>query len=267
MGIEIAVKSPTRSIVSHQSSHPNSARVSIKTTSPLAWDIESPEPEYTVRDAQCDSEFESLLSPPASKEPEITKAELFNDQRPTGSWIVPAWLVKLDTKASGAIHILTCGWLDYLFILGAKLFGDRGMFLTLLITIPIVGLQGMYFVAVCSIVTVVLVVAMKKFFRRPRPVLEALGEKRFGLRQALNSYSFPSGDSAQAGSFAMSMYLLTGERIWGVVSITIAVWGRLYFGCHYVSDCVCGTLLGLLMPWVLYEVLSRPMFSISLVSS
>ena len=173
----------------------------------------------------------------------------------------------LDSKASGAIHILTCGCLDYLFILGAKLFGDRGMFFTLLITIQIVGLQGMYFVAVCATVTVVLVLAMKKFFRRPRPVLEALGEKRFSLRQALKSYSFPSGDSAQAGSFAMSMYLLTGETIWGIVSITIAVWGRIYFGCHYVSDCFCGTLLGLLVPRVLYEVLRRPMFSISFVSS
>jgi len=267
MGIEHAAKSPTRSIVSRQSSHPNSEGVSIKASSPRAWDIESPEPDYSVKDAQYDSEFESLLSHPAPKEPAIAKADLFREHRPTGSWLVPAWLVTLDSKASGAIHILTCGCLDYIFILGAKLFGDRGMFLTLLITIPRVGWQGMYFVGVCAIVTVVLVLAMKKFFRRPRPVLEAIGEKRFSLRQALKSYSFPSGDSAQAGSFAMSMYLLTDEKIWGAVSITIAVWGRLYFGCHYVSDCVCGTLLGLLVPWVLYEVLSRPMFSISLVSS
>jgi len=163
--------------------------------------------------------------------------------------------------------MLTCGCLDYLFFPGAKLFGDRGMFLTLIITIPIVSLQGMYFIAVCSIVTVVLVVAMKRFFRRPRPVLEALGKKRFGLRKALKSYSFPSGDSAQAGSFAMSMYLLTDETFWGVISVAIAVWGRVYFGCHYISDCVCGTLIGLLVPWVLWEILSRPMFSITLLNS
>jgi len=264
MGIELAVKSPTRSIVSRPSSHPISEVVSVA-TSPRSWDVESPAADH--KDAICDAEFESLLSHPEPTAATKQNVDLFNENKPTGSWLVPTWLVKLDSKASGAIHILTCGCLDWLFIPGAKLFGDRGMFLTIAITIPIVGLQGMYFLAVCSVVTVVLILAMKKFFRRPRPHLEALGDKRFGLRQSLKSYSFPSGDSAQAGSFAMCMFLLTGQKMWGLVSITIAVWGRIYFGCHYVSDCVCGTLIGLLVPWVLYEILSRPMFSISLVSS
>jgi len=267
MGIEQAVKSPIRSTVSRQSSHANSEAVSGTTTSPHTWDVESPLPVHNIKDAVCGTEVESLLTHPEPKTEAMENVDLFTEHRTTGSWLVPAWVVTLDSKASGAIHVLTCGYLEYLFIIGAKLFGDRGMFLTILITIPIVGLQGMYFVAVCSIVTVVLILAMKKFFRRSRPNVEALGIKRFELRQALKSYSFPSGDSAQAGSFAMSMFLLTGEKMWGVVSITIAVWGRLYFGCHYVSDCVCGTLLGLLVPRMLYEILSRPMFSISLVSS
>jgi len=265
--MEQAVKSPKRASHSRQTSHPNSETLSVTTTSPRTWDVESPLSGHNIKDALCDAEVESLLAHSEPKAVDIENVDLFTEHIPTGSWLVPTWVVTLDNKASGAIHILTCGYLDYLFILGAKLFGDRGMFLTILITVPIVGWQGMYFVAVCSIVTVVLVLAMKKFFRRARPALETLGNKRFGLRQALKSYSFPSGDSAQAGSFAMSMFLLTGEKTWGVVAIIIAVWGRIYFGCHYVSDCLCGTLLGLLVPRVLYEILSRPIFSISLVSS
>ena len=42
MGTEIVAKSPSRSIVSRKSSHPNSEAVSIKTTSPRAWDLGLP---------------------------------------------------------------------------------------------------------------------------------------------------------------------------------------------------------------------------------
>jgi len=267
MGIELVIKPSTRPIGSRQPSHPGSNGPNVA-SSPRVRDIESPESDLLIKEAKGDSELESLLSHPDSKVlGTSTPVKSLPEHKPTGSWLVPAWVAALDGMASGAIHILTCGCLDYLFFPGAKLFGSRGMFLTILLTIPIVRLQGMYFIAICSLVTVVLVVAMKRFFRRPRPVLEALGEKQFSLRKALKSYSFPSGDSAQAGSFAMSMYLLTGEKMWGAVSVPIAVWGRVYFGCHYISDCICGTLLGLLMPWMLWEILSRPMFSITMLNS
>jgi len=263
MVIELVPKSPSHSIASWQL-NPSSEAVTVS-MSPI--DVESSGPDFLLGEALYDSEWKTLLPHPEPKTLVTVAADPLVDHMPNGSWLVPLWLMELDRTASGAIHTLKCGCLDYLFFLGAKLFGDRGMFLTIVITIPILGWQGMYFVAVCSIVTVVLIVAMKKYFRRPRPAVEAVGEKRIDIRQALKSYSFPSGDSAQAGSFAMSMYLLRDEKLWGVLSISLAVWGRVYFGCHYISDCVCGTLLGLLVPWVLWEILSRPMFSIYALGS
>jgi len=58
---------------------------------------------------------------------------------PTAEWSAPRWLQNFDRRASGYVHGLEFGSLDYLFFPGAMLFGDRGMFLTLLLTLVIVN--------------------------------------------------------------------------------------------------------------------------------
>jgi len=183
------------------------------------------------------------------------------EKDPLGAWLVPWWLQELDNKASGFVHGLEYGTLDYLFFPGAMLFGDRGMFLTLLMTFAVVSWRGVCFLAVCSLVTVSLILGLKKLFHRERPNLEVIGQKKFSIRATLSSYSFPSGDSAQAGVFAMGMYLLTKCKFWGLGAILWAVWGRVYFGCHYFSDCTCGVFVGLLVPWVLCLVLNLPILA------
>lgn len=213
------------------------------------------------KDFHRDMESQLLIPRDGEDSPDQIKED------PSAECLAPKWLRECDKKASGYVHRLEFGHLDWLFIPGAMLFGDKGMFLTLLLTLSIVSWRGVCFLAVCSLITVSLILVLKNFFHRERPNLDAIGQKKFLVRERVKSYSFPSGDSAQAGVFAMGMYLLTKCKFWGLGSIILAVWGRVYFGCHYFSDCACGAGVGMLVPWILCKVLNLYVFSFNAIST
>lgn len=95
-----------------------------------------------------------------------------------------------------------------------------------------------------AIVAIVISFAIKFIVARSRP---------FGLEKTLpliglNDYSFPSTNSAMAFSILPSINKELGKEkyFWWVLAV-LMVGSRLYFGIHYLSDIIFGSLLGYLI--------------------
>ena len=84
---------------------------------------------------------------------------------------------------------------------------------------------------------------VKPIIERPRPYEAIAGFEP--LVEKLASYSFPSGHASSSFAAATALTLLFGKRgaIAFVPAALIAV-SRPYLGMHYMSDVVCGALLG-----------------------
>ena len=97
--------------------------------------------------------------------------------------------------------------------------------------------------------------SLKNTFWRRRPIAslsEARGElaprhfPQFKLRlrelpECLES--FPSGDSAGAGAFGLSVYLFTGNPLW-LLATAAGMFGRVFIHAHHLLDVVVGALIG-----------------------
>jgi undecaprenyl-diphosphatase len=72
------------------------------------------------------------------------------------------------------------------------------------------------------------------------------------------STSFPSGHSASAAAFAVSVgRLLPGLRLPLRVAAGIVAFSRLYTGVHYPGDVVVGAALGTIVGWATSTVALR----------
>ena len=67
------------------------------------------------------------------------------------------------------------------------------------------------------------------------------------MRNKETNKSMPSGDSLQAGNFAIMMILYCNSivKYFALLLIPGVVCGRVYFNCHYFFDCLIGVLLGI----------------------
>ncbi len=166
-------------------------------------------------------------------------------------------LSSIDRRVSRRIHALELGRLDYLLAAPTLAFGEWGM--------PVVWVAlGMAFgwryglaLALCSLALAALTSALKRLAARTRP--QPLAPRALALRALATSPSFPSGDSAQAGLVTALLILagpLEDPRRWLFLPLApCCMFGRVYFGAHWVGDTVVGVLLG-----VGVAVLARPFF-------
>jgi membrane-associated phospholipid phosphatase len=127
---------------------------------------------------------------------------------------------------------------------------------------------------VCWIVTAFPIVFMiKQWTFRPRPLTThgfAVASKRMGVftlegRSGNTRASFPSGDAA-GGAVTLAYWLLAHLTLSGqsltswqlgllVLSAIALGSGRVYFGVHYLSDIVAGSLLGISVAFLAHAVL------------
>lgn len=78
------------------------------------------------------------------------------------------------------------------------------------------------------------------------------------LIQSPPDFSFPSGHSLVSFEGAVSIYL--HNKRWGVAAIGLAVliaFSRLYLFVHFPTDVIAGSLLGILIAWVVYRLMMK----------
>ena len=115
---------------------------------------------------------------------------------------------------------------------------------------------GRYLI-LCVMTTQIFNNMLKNIFLRPRPYMEyeeiqCLKAPESGgdiYDPVVQGYSFPSGHSSCASSFAASLNMHKKDKRLRILSCTVAVLvgvSRFALGVHYPSDVLCGFLLGIL---------------------
>lgn len=175
---------------------------------------------------------------------------------------MPQWVLYLssmDKLFSSKIHRLSLGSMDYLFVFGAFVFGSKFMPITILLSIFLVDVPGFIYLLLSCTITVSITQFGKRLFARHRPDPKQLAPKALDFRTRLTNYSFPSGDTAQAAAYSTSLYLLT-QNVWLLLLIPNCAWSRVYFGCHWICDCIIGAVVGCFIPLFIWSMIPQETF-------
>lgn len=99
----------------------------------------------------------------------------------------------------------------------------------------------------------------KPFFHRFRPThhpdFKDLVDSAFGYRGG--KYGFFSGHAANSFGFATFMSLIFRNKAFSVMIFIFAIitaYSRVYLGVHFISDIIIGTIAGLLIGALVYEI-------------
>lgn len=161
---------------------------------------------------------------------------------------------KLDKNISAFIHGLDYGFFNYLILVFACTFNTP-----FVIVIPSAYIywraayrtREILHYIILQLIGVAITLALKRFFGRPRPILDAIigSKKTRALRKRESNHSMPSGDSMQVALFAAFCYLNFNEAFWFWI-IPVVMYGRVHFMCHYLADTVVGASVGLIVAFV-----------------
>ena len=91
---------------------------------------------------------------------------------------------------------------------------------------------------------------LKYIIKRPRPEVNENIKRRHNLRKKEKNFSMPSGDSVQAGNFAIMLLTYFGYN-YGFFIIPFVMFARIYYFCHYVLDTAIGAILGISISLIL----------------
>ncbi|CAK73591.1 unnamed protein product (macronuclear) [Paramecium tetraurelia] len=159
-------------------------------------------------------------------------------------------LIYWDVYLSAVIHGHESLMLTVMLFLPSLIFSPK----TIAAPIFFITYQYGYAYSIRYVISIVLSLALttffKKHFKRPRPKPRPqLSLKPMYFRNKETNYSLPSGDCAQAAAFLF--YFLNAYGSGDIVVILIAILmtlnvmlGRVYFCCHYFSDCHLGFGIG-----------------------
>jgi membrane-associated phospholipid phosphatase len=105
-----------------------------------------------------------------------------------------------------------------------------------------------------TLISLLVTFAIKRITARPRP--EKLYKKRIhDLRQHEKNFSMPSGDSLQAGNFAIILYVYYNTCL-GFLFVPVVMYSRIFYFCHYILDTIAGCTLGIIVSYITYLVIN-----------
>lgn len=167
-------------------------------------------------------------------------------------------LAYIDVYLSTIVHAHESLMLTVLLFIPSLLFSPKAIAAPIFLITKLFGYTYaiQYVVAIC--VALVATLQMKKQFNRPRPKPRPeLTMKTMYFRNQETNKSMPSGDCTQAAVFCCyfimqynkgnEIYVIVGELlVYLIILLTLlnVMLGRVYFCCHYFSDCIAGIALG-----------------------
>lgn len=108
--------------------------------------------------------------------------------------------------------------------------------------------RALGFFAMSLVSGMLLNVALKLVFERPRPLFDV-------PLVSLTTYSFPSGHAASSTLLYLSAVMVLAQTRWqrlaigiGCTMVVLTAFSRVYLGAHYLSDVIAGVCVGLV--WV-----------------
>ena len=114
-----------------------------------------------------------------------------------------------------------------------------------------------YWLCWCTGLTNLLTNGIKGIFKTPRPI-GTPGIRSIATENA-TGYSFPSAHSTNSAALFMGFArALNRRRFWILAAVMppLVALSRLYLGCHWPTDVIAGTLIGIAMPlllWLFYR--------------
>lgn len=63
----------------------------------------------------------------------------------------------------------------------------------------------------------------------------------------------------QAAAYSTSLFLLT-QNVWLLLLIPNCAWSRVYFGCHWICDCIIGAMIGCFIPLFIWSMIPQETF-------
>ena len=109
-------------------------------------------------------------------------------------------------------------------------------------------------IPLCHILSgVFFTVLLKKIFNRSRPTLNT--RRYFKLKES--NKSMPSGDSMQAGIFAIMiiLYIHSPYSYLSLLIIPCVMAGRIFYNLHYWFDCIIGAIIGIFSSLGTYKII------------
>eukprot|EP01084_Bolivina_argentea_P055171 101157_1 len=156
----------------------------------------------------------------------------------------------IDRAISDKIAAMELGLvMEVLIIIPTLMFSPVGI--PLFIAFNILVLRSFVFV-VSMLLGVVFSEGIKRISCRPRPKLQA--HKPLNVTQYLmhvESFSMPSGDVLQSAVFAVVVTYHLNQSLLAYVVVPWATFGRVYWGNHWLGDCLVGAAIGTFVSFVI----------------
>ena len=156
-----------------------------------------------------------------------------------------ARLAEIDREVSQYIHQSELGILDYVVVIFALMCSVVGIPVITLVIFWLLGQHAAFVYAGTVIGGLVITTILKRAFKRNRPTKHA--ERYIQLRWMENNFSFPSGDSYQAGALAAFLITADADNFYFAGLTILVAFARVYFGFHWVGDTIAGASLGVLI--------------------
>ena len=161
-----------------------------------------------------------------------------------------------DKFFSNYIHEIEVNmWLEKVIYIFARIFNTDLiiLFYVLLFLYQYIVNKNEFFVIkplIHVFIIFVLTGILKYTIKRPRPEINEKVKRKYNVRKKETNHSMPSGDSMQAGNFAI-IILFYFKSYYGFIIIPFVMFARIFYFCHYILDTVVGAIIGIGVSYIL----------------